>query len=182
VDKHLQKACSAIQADGLITYPTEGVFGIGCNPLSEPALSRLIRLKQRHPNKGFILIASKLDMLRPYMRPLPKAIAQKVFATWPGPVTWIVPAANNLSPLLNGNRDTIAVRVSAHPFVQAICNTLGHALVSSSANISGHPPISSVKCLEQTLGKDIDYIVPLSPGKLLKPTPIFDALTGLQLR
>ncbi len=182
MDKNVRMACSVVRAGGLIAYPTEGVFGVGCDPSNAQALRRLLQLKKRDPLKGFILIASDTHMLSPYVRSFSSRVSKRVLPSWPGPVTWVVAAAENVPVLLTGGRSTLAVRVTAHPFVCKLCNTLGHALVSTSANRSGAPPLKDLKELQQTLGGEVDYIVPMEPGELKKPTPIFDAETGKQLR
>ncbi len=179
---HVLEACEAVKNGGLIVYPTEGVYGIGCDPKNEQALARLLQLKNRDPDKGLILIAATFEMLSPFIKEPKGKIRKQIMQTWPGPITWILEAEHYVSPILTGNRETLAVRVSAHPFVQELCNQLGHALVSTSANVSGQPPIQSLDVLQQTFGETVDYITPLAPGDLKQPTPIFDAQSGKQLR
>lgn len=182
MQQHLDKACAVVRAGGLIAYPTEGVFGIGCDPYNEAALQRLLAVKQRDPSKGFILIAATMDMLSPFIATLDKDTRTRVLATWPGPITWVLPKAENTSDIITGGRATVAARVTAHPFAQALSTTLGHTLISTSANLSGQPAITCLQELQQTLGNDVDYVVPLEAGGLQKPTPIFDAVSGEQLR
>ena len=182
MQEYVIAAGKAISAGGLVVYPTEGVYGIGCDPQNQTALERLLSLKQRDSRKGFILIASDISMLDNYLAPLSEDINSRIKDSWPGPVTWVMPAAENVSNILSGGRSTLAVRVSAHPYVRALCQHLGHALVSTSANQSGQPPLGTLIELQQTLGDRIDYIVPLPPGNLNRPTPIFDAINGVQLR
>jgi len=175
-------AAQVIRRGGLLIYPTEGVYGIGCDPRNQTAVARLINLKQRDPGKGFILIAASEAMLSDYIAPLEDAVRAKLSRTWPGPVSWVVPARTGIHDSLTGGRETLAVRVSAHPFVQALCTELNHALISTSANVSGHPPITEQDTLETVFGDAVDHIVPMAPGDLAGPTPIYDALTGAQLR
>lgn len=182
MQQHLEKACAIVRAGGLITYPTEGVFGIGCDPHNGAALQRLLTIKQRDPGKGFILIAAKVEMLSCFITPLGKDVQTRVMNTWPGPVTWVLPKARNTSDIITGGRTTVAARVTAHPFAQALSIALGHALISTSANRSGQPAITCLQELRQQLGNDVDYVVPLKTGGLQKPTPIFDAISGAQLR
>lgn len=182
MDEHVQKAGEILQAGGIVAYPTEAVFGIGCDPQNPAAIDRLLRLKQRDPGKGFILIASCLEQLEPYIKPLSESVAERVLSSWPGAVTWILEAADGVPDLLTGGRDTIAVRVSAHPVVIALCDCCGMALISTSANLAGQAPIRDPEQLQRAFGEDVDYIVPLQPGTLDKPTPIFNARTGQRLR
>ena len=176
------QAADAIRSGGVIIYPTEGVYGLGCDPKNPNAVERLLAIKKRNPDKGFILIASTLEMLSEFVAELPDTARKKVIESWPGPVTWILPATDSVPTFLTGNRDTLAVRVSAHPFVVDLCNTLGHAIVSTSANISGQPPAETQEELKALFFGTVDYITPLEPGDLDRPTPIFDARTGEQLR
>ena len=178
----LRAVARAVRSGGLIAYPTEAVYGLGCDPRNEPAVRRLLALKRRSAHKGLILIAADFAQLAPFLRPLTPAELGWLHASWPGPHTWLVPARSGTSHWLRGRHDTLAVRVTAHPLAAALCRACGHPLVSTSANLSGQPPIRDPDELQETLGKDVDYIVPLPPGTLDKPTPIFDARTGQQLR
>ena len=102
-------------------------------------------------------------------------------ATWPGPYTWVVPA-ESAPPWLRGNHDSVAVRVTAHPGVQALCHAFGGALVSTSANVSGKPPARDALALRQQFGRGLDYILPGRLGGDGKPSEIRDARTGIVLR
>lgn len=178
----VDKACDCVRQGGLIAYPTEAVFGIGCDPLNTAALERLLLVKARDVAKGLILVASDFSQLADYLAPLDNERLNRIKATWPGPVTWIVPTQDHVSPLLTGNRDTLAVRVSAHPVVQKLCQQLNHPLVSTSANLSGEPALTTARSVNDTLGATIDYVLDAATGGDKNPTSIFDALTQQQLR
>lgn len=182
IELHSQRAAEALRRGGIVIYPTEGVFGIGCIASNHDAVARLLQLKQRDPGKGFILIASNLAQLSDWIAEIPKAQRERVLSSWPGAVTWVLPAAAGVSNQVTGGRDSVAVRVSAHPFVKALCDEINSVLISTSANLSGQPTASSAEELQATFGDQVDYIVPLMPGELNGPTPIFDARTGQQLR
>ncbi len=182
LNESIDAACDCVRLGGLIAYPTESVFGIGCDPLNTAALNRLLSVKTRDVNKGLIIVASSLTQLSEYMQPLDDNTLSTIKATWPGPVTWIVPTQQTVSPLLTGNRDTLAVRVSAHPVVQQLCQRLEHPLVSTSANISGEPALKTADSVVARLGSEIDFVVDAPTGGDEKPTKIFDALTQQQLR
>ena len=178
----LRRAVETVRSGGVIAYPTEAVYGLGCDPLEHVAVRRIIALKQRDAAKGLILIASDIAQLMPFMAALPVDVLTKLKASWPGPVTWVVPAAPSLPFWLSGGRTTIAVRVSAHPVVAALCDALGMALISTSANRSGQPPARSALAARVQLGEGLDYILPGAVGGLNKPTEIREALTGKVLR
>lgn len=182
LNEAVNTACEWVKRGGLIAYPTESVFGIGCDPQNNTALERLLDAKSRDASKGLILVASRIEQLADFIAPLAQDVQARIEATWPGPVTWIVPAANRLSPLLTGNRPTLAVRVSAHPVVQQLCRQLEHPIVSTSANLSGEPALTTASSVVETLGTTIDFVIDAPTGGDEKPTSIFDALTGEQLR
>jgi L-threonylcarbamoyladenylate synthase len=178
----LKQAVRAIRAGAIVAYPTEAVFGLGCDPDNLEAVWRLLALKQRPVEKGLILIAASFDQLVPYVEPLDAGIEKKVLASWPGPVTWLLPARPQVSPLLRGSHRTIAVRVTAHPVARVLCAALGHALVSTSANVAGGRPARDVLAVRRIFGESVDYIVPGKVGSLGRPTEIRDALSDSVVR
>lgn len=167
---------------GVIAYPTEAVYGLGCDPLEYPAVQRILDLKRRDAAKGLILIAARLEQLLPYVAPLTPDLRKKLEATWPGPVTWVLPAAAHTPAWLTGGRETLAVRVTAHPLASSLCELCATALVSTSANHSGHPPARSALQVRNSLGPEVDCIVPGLVGPQTRPTEIRDASTGAILR
>jgi L-threonylcarbamoyladenylate synthase len=179
---HLRAACAALRAGGLIAYPTEGVWGLGCEPRNERAVDRLLALKKRDWRKGLILIAADFSQLEPFVH-LPSRTAQKrAFSTWPGPATWVFPASDHTPMWISGDRDSVAIRVSAHPVVRALCLAYGGPIVSTSANRSGHPPARSATAVRLNFPGRIDAIVPGALGGREAPTPIRDVISGLILR
>jgi L-threonylcarbamoyladenylate synthase len=178
----LRAACAALRAGGVIAYPTEGVWGLGCDPRNEAAVERLLLLKRRHWSKGLILVAAEFEQLEPYIQ-LPSRTAQKrAFATWPGPATWVFPASDLTPMVVSGDRDTVAIRVSAHPVVRELCLAWGGPVVSTSANRAGHAPALSASAVRIQLGRGIDALLPGPLGGLDKPTVIRDVISGLILR
>ena len=171
-----------VEAGGIIAYPTEAVFGLGCNPADPLAVNRLLAIKRRPVAKGLILVAAHWSQLQPWLRQLPQQLEQRLHDTWPGPVTWLVPAAADCPPWLTGDHDTLAVRVSAHPVVRALCGELGGALVSTSANVSSRPPARSVLEVQLRFAALIDFIVPGPLGELRQPTAIRDLRSGRTVR
>lgn len=167
---------------GVIAYPTEAVFGLGCDPLEYGAVQRILDLKRRDAGKGLILIAARLEQLLPYLASLTPNIRKKLEATWPGPVTWVLPAAAYTPAWLTGGRETLAVRVTAHPLAKNLCELCDMALVSTSANHSGHPPARTALQVRNSLGPDVDCIVPGRVGPQIKPTEIRDGMSGKVLR
>lgn len=178
-----QSAVDALHNGGVIAYPTEAVFGLGCNPLDKAALQRIIDIKGRDAHKGFILIASSQSQLTEFVAPITPEQQLTLDNYWPGPVTFVIPASINVrNSLLAGYRDTVAVRVSNHPVVVALCESYGGAIVSTSANRSGEPAWRSATDVASSMGAELDALIDAPVGKLDSPTRIFDLVSGKQLR
>ncbi len=173
-------AVRAVSAGGVIAYPTEAVYGLGCLPEYRP-VSRLLHLKQRSPRKGLILIAASVDQLQKYVVFPDEGTRQQVMATWPGPVTWLLPARRGVPAWLTGDHPTLAVRVSAHPLVRALCHKTG-ALISTSANRAGANPARDAARVRAGFGRRLDCVLIGSVGDSHKPTEIRDAATGAVIR
>lgn len=178
----LGMAARWVKSGGIIAYPTEAVFGLGCDPADPLAVGRLLDIKQRPVDKGLILVAADQRQLAPWIQPLSAAHEARLQRSWPGPNTWLVPAAQNCPAWLTGKHSTLAVRVTAHPLVRALCNRLGSALVSTSANISNLKPARSVLEVQLRFAALIDYILPGQLGSSAQPTPIRDLLSGRVVR
>jgi L-threonylcarbamoyladenylate synthase len=178
----LDLACHALAAGGVIAYPTEGVWGLGCEPLNRHACERILRLKQRRGAKGFILLAAELAHVTPFLAHVSRPRLRPALKTWPGPATWLLPAAAWVPRHLTGGRDTLAVRITAHPEARALCAAYGGPIVSTSANRSGRAPLRSALQVQRRFGPRVDYIFPGTVGGLKKPTPIRDLQTGRLVR
>lgn len=178
----LQQAARTVREGGVIAYPTEAVFGLGCDPLNAEAVERLIEIKGRSAAKGLILIAAEAQQLEPFLLPLPTRRRDEILATWPGPVTWVLPARPDTPERLTGGRSTLAVRVTAHPLAAALCRVCDMPLVSTSANRSGEPPATTGREVEERLGGLVDYVVAGACGPERKPSTIRDGVSGAVLR
>jgi len=179
---HLKQAIRHLKAGGIIAYPTEAVMGLGCSPANKKAVARLLALKQRPWQKGLILVAADYAQLEPFLEPLTPSIEKRIFAVWPGPVTWLLPAKPTVPYWLRGQSSKLAVRVTAHPQTVALCQHWGGALVSTSANISGQPAPKTTLKVRRTFGQSIDYILPGAVGGRQNPSEIRDAFTNTVLR
>ncbi|MBL0463398.1 Sua5/YciO/YrdC/YwlC family protein [Aeromonas dhakensis] len=184
MSKEFELAVAALQHDGVIAYATEAVFGLGCDPDSEAAVQRLLAIKQRPVEKGLILIAADLAQLQDYidLEQLTSEQLAKVEASWPGPFTWIMPARPDTPAWLTGQFDTLAVRVTAHPQVQALCRAFGKPLVSTSANLTGEEPARRLTDIGELLASQLAYILPGEVGGQANPSEIKDARTGAVIR
>lgn len=170
----LRHAAHVIRSGGIVAYATEYCFGLGCDPFNERAVSRLLRIKRRPPDKGLIVLAAHPDQLEPFVAELPAAVRQ----SWPGPHTWLVPPRPQVPRWITGAHPRVAVRVTAHRQAAALCAQCGMAIVSTSANRAGERPARSFRDTVRRLGKEVDYVLPGRVGTLAAPTPIRDAFTG----
>lgn len=181
---NFQEAAAAFSSGGLLAYPTEAVFGVGCDPDNDVALNRLLTLKQRDPRKGLILLASDFSLLLPYvdMAKITPAIKQNILARWPNGVTQVLPKNPLLSPLLCGEFDSIAVRVTNQPDVVELCRHVDKPIVSTSANLSGKEPAAKWEDLDPRLIEHLDYVIKGNTLGFDKPSTIVDAISGQQYR
>jgi L-threonylcarbamoyladenylate synthase len=180
----IPQAVAALRHGGVIAYPTEAVWGLGCDPLNPDAVRRLLRIKQREESKGLILVSADLAQIASFidLDALPAERLREVRASWPGPHTWLLPCPSRVPVWLRGKHSTIALRISAHKRVVALCNAFGGPLVSTSANLGGHPPARAVEELEPALIEQIDGVLEGLTGGLEAPTPIRDARSGTVVR
>jgi len=178
----IDTAVTAMRNGGVIAYPTEAVFGLGCDPDNHAALAALLALKQRPASKGLILIAAELTQLLPYIAEVDAALQQRALDTWPGPVTWLFPCAKHIDPLLRGEHQTIAVRVTAHPLARQLCLALGKAIVSTSANLSGHAPARTVVEVQAQFSDRLAAIVAGQVDLGAKPSEIRDLVSNKIIR
>lgn len=177
--KNIAGAVKALNLQQVIAYPTEAVFGVGCDPDSETAVTRLLELKQRPVDKGLILIAASFEQLQPYIDDSGLSVARReaIFTRWPGPVTFVFPARAATPRWLTGRFDSLAVRVTDHPLVIELCKTYGKPLVSTSANLTGQPPCRTTEEVLAQFGANFPVVAGDTGGRF-NPSEIRDALTG----
>jgi L-threonylcarbamoyladenylate synthase len=179
---HLKESARVLDAGGIIAYPTEAVYGLGCNPCDSDAVMRLLDLKGRPAGSGFIIVAAKFRQIEAFLQPLPAKQVKRVRDTWPGPVTWLWPARPGVPEWIRGAHDTVAVRVSSHPLVSALCVHWGGPLVSTSANPHGFRPPRSALQVRNYFGDSVDFILHGRLGGQPRPTQIRNALNGNTVR
>jgi len=174
----LSLAAHRLRDGALVAYPTEAVFGLGCDARRQDSIHRLLALKRRPVAKGLILIAVCLEQLRPWLGNFSPSLLERPLASWPGPATWLLPASASAPEWIVGAHRRIAVRLTAHPPARALCLAFGGPLVSTSANPSGLPPARSALRVRKYFGSKIDLILHGPLGGEARPTAIRDALTG----
>jgi len=172
---HYSQAARVLHQGGIIAYPTEAVWGLGCDPFNEDAVMRLLALKKRPVEKGVILVASSMAQIAPLLSSLSEAELAQLKQTWPGPQTWLLPDPDHLIPSwIKGKHNSVAIRVSAHLGVASLCNAFKGPIVSTSANLSGAVPAGSLLRVSVYFGQNIDYSLPGKLGGLKQPTRIQD--------
>ncbi len=185
-DIDLSNALNVLQTQGVIAYPTESVFGLGCDPDCDNAIKNILEIKQRPAHKGLILIAANIEQLENYADFSSLNIKQlaAIKNSWPGPFTWVVAAKKNLSKLISGDFDSVAVRVSAHPLVQQLCLEFGKPIISTSANLSGLAPCTNSRQVADMFLNHplLETIIDAPVSGLSAPSQIYDAASGKRLR
>lgn len=179
---HLAAAYRALRAGGVIAYPTEAVWGFGCDPFNAHACARLRALKHRRRDHGLILIACSFEQVASLIGPLPQARLLQMRASWPGPVTWVVPASAQVPKWIRGPGNTVALRVTTHPLAAALCYVFGGAIVSTSVNLSGRPPARTLLGVQRRFGRSLAYVLAGATEGRSRPSTIRDALSGKLLR
>tara|TARA_R110002049_G_scaffold254878_5_gene430373 strand:- start:1756 stop:2304 length:549 start_codon:yes stop_codon:yes gene_type:complete len=174
---NIRQAVATINDGGVIAYPTEAVYGLGCDPWNELAVNKILSIKHRPWQKGLILVAADFNQLQDFIQPVSSAILAQLETTWPGPTTWLLPVSPDVPAYLHGEHDTIAVRVTAHPQTAELCRAFGGAIVSTSANSAGKRPARTSHQVRWHL-HDVDYILPGQCSGSNQPTEIRNAQTG----
>ena len=175
----IHRAGRILRAGGVVAYPTEGIFGLGCLPNDADAVIRILSIKKRSPALGLVLIASNIEQLDGWAE-LPAAA--RLESTLDRPVTWIVPARISVPYWIIGEHHGLAVRITSHPVASALCNAADSALVSTSANIAGSPPARTVFVLRRRFRSLVDCIVPGRCGPAAGASEIRDLQSGKVMR
>ncbi|WP_330926188.1 Sua5/YciO/YrdC/YwlC family protein [Candidatus Sororendozoicomonas aggregata] len=179
----LNKVADTLAEGGVIAYPTEAVWGLGCDPWNEQAVSRLLNIKARPVEKGMILVGVSEEQFEPLLAPLTTEEREKLSSSWPGPVTWIVPDPKGWAPKwVRGRFDSAAIRVSDHPVIRYLCASLGKPMVSTSANLAGKAPLVSQQRVEETFLGSIDGIAKGETGARISPSEVRDLKTNKVFR
>lgn len=173
----LKKAASICNRGGIISYPTESVFGLGCNPNYFPAVEKILLLKQRPISKGLILIAPNIEQLLPYIIAADREL-KKITAETSTPTTWLVNASKLTPDWITGQHKKIAVRITQHPIAKRLCEQLAYPLVSTSANVSGKTPARSSLTSRLYFNQQVDFYIGGKTGSLPHVSNIIDLESG----
>lgn len=175
----LRRIKQHLKQGGVIAYPTEFCYGLGCDPSQTLAIAKILKLKRRNKAKGLILIAAKIKQLDNFILPLSTQDKEKVKQYWPGFYSLLLPSKHK--SILTGKHTKLSVRVSSHPLVKQLCNYLNMPLVSTSANLSGYKPIKNYSACLRQFGHKV-MVLPGSTKFAKHPSTILDLASGQILR
>lgn len=178
----IKKAVQLLKSGDVIAYPTESVYGFGCDPFNPDAVAKLLQLKNREIKKGFILVATEWEQVEHLVAQVSPMLLSQIQNSWPGPTTWIFPVDPSVPEWICGNNGNIAIRISDHPIIRDICNAFDGPIISTSANTKGNIPTRDYFTTKMLFQNDVAFIVEGKTGGLRKPTTIKDAITGDILR
>lgn len=182
VTSDVNLAAAALKAGKVVAYPTEGVWGLGCDPDNPDALKALLALKRRDPAKGLIMIAAAVEQFRPWFEGLPSADVARMEASWPAPLTWLVPDNGRALALARGEHDRVAVRVTEHALAASLCTAFGGPIISTSANRASEPSALTLDDVQAAFGDEIELILDGHTGGRSSPSDIRDLESGEWLR
>ncbi len=178
----IDRAARIVLSGGVIAYPTEAVYGLGCLPDETDALARILAIKHRDAHKGLLLIAATLEQVEEQAILPSGSMRRRILDSWPGPVTWLLEARPTVPRMVTGGGSQLGIRITDHPVARRLCARAGVALVSTSANVSGRPPAVDALTLHRTLGASVDYVLPGALGDRARPSMIVDARNGAVIR
>ena len=168
--------------NGVIAHPTDTIYGLGCLANNPAGIKKIIELKKRDMSKGFILLASDIQYLIPYIDTgMSENLLKKISQPSETPTTFLVPKSDELSPLLAGVNELLAIRITSNPLIKFFCENTDSALISTSANLQGKKVATSKRELKRYFGNDLDYALPPS-GYNSQPSRIINLITGERIR
>lgn len=172
--KGIQKAVNILEEGGVIAYPTETVYGLGCDPWNKEAVNRIRFLKGRDGNKPMILLIPDIQNAGMLSMPIPEKTRALINTFWPGPLTLVMQASTRApESILNQDRK-IAVRISSDPVCGQLMKKYNHPLVSTSANSSGEYPARSVAEVENYFNDKLDAILDGGTRHISEPSTVVD--------
>jgi L-threonylcarbamoyladenylate synthase len=154
----LNRLVQALSKGAVIGYPTDTIWGFGCDPFAPESVARILQIKQRPVEKGLILLSSRLEYCEPLIRLEPQQ-REQIKLPAERPTTWLVAASDGCPPWIRGNHPTVAIRITDHPLVAYLCSGMQSPLVSTSANAAGKSTARSALQLRRQFGDQLDTIV-----------------------
>lgn len=165
-----QEALRVLQAGGIILYPTDTVWGIGCDARNEAAVRRIYALKQREDSKSMLCLLDEIGKLQAYVKTIP-SMAYDLDELSTKPLTIIYPNAQNVAANLIAEDGSMGIRITREPFTHDLCARLHAPIVSTSANISGEPTARNYSEVSEAIRAGVDYVVRYRQGDKSEPQP-----------
>lgn len=180
-DSDIDSAVVVLQRGGVVAHACEGVWGLACDPFNEQAVRRVLAIKKRPIEKGLILIGSSVRDFEAELSSLNPQQHERIVSSWPGPETWIV-TSTRFPRWITGGRTSVAVRVPGIEQARTLAESFGGTLVSTSANVAGQEPATTEQEVEDSLGRDVNFVLQGSVSGRYGPSRIRDAVTGEVIR
>lgn len=167
---------------GVIAYPTEAVWGLGCDPFNEAAVAKILQLKSRAMEKGLILVAGEASHMQAWVKTLSSESTIRLTSKTNLPTSWVVPDTSIAPQWVRGQHDSVAIRLSQYAPVQTLCTAFGGVIVSTSANPAGLDPAMTKEEVNTYFGDKIDAIYDAPLGKSQQPSQVKDLLSNTLFR
>ena len=173
ISDDIENSLRALLDGGVILYPTDTVWGLGCDPSNNNAVEKIFRLKRRQENKSLILLSSSLQMVQEYVLNIPEAVLQ-IIGSSKNPVTIIYPGAVNLAEGVTAEDGSVGIRITKDKFCLKLINLFQKPIVSTSANISGEPAPAFFDQVSEEIKDSVDYVVNhrRNDRQMHKPSPV----------
>ncbi len=160
MDTEIKNSLKMLKQKEILLYPTDTVWGIGCDATSQEAVAKVFKIKQRSESKSLVILVDSIEMLKEYIPTVSKAVIE-ILANPKTPTTIIYDNPVGLAKNVVASDNTVAIRIVQHEFCKQLIHQFGKPLVSTSANISGKPTPNSFKEIEQSILDSVDYVVNL---------------------
>jgi len=177
-ERQVKRAAEVLGNGGIVVYPTETVYGIGCDPLNREAYSRILRLKGRDESRPMLLLACSVAQVEEFAGGLPDVVSRLADVFWPGPLTMVFRPEKRLPDYLYGPGDGVAFRVSPHPLASLLAFEFGAPVVSTSANRTGEPPLTTYSDALREFGDRVDVVLEGSGEMNGAPSTVVDLTSG----
>jgi L-threonylcarbamoyladenylate synthase len=170
----IERAVGVVHRGGVILYPADTIYGLGCDAFNAQAIQRLVEIKSRSEEKGFLVLVPSLSQIDALVESIPEKGLHLLEQCWPGPLTVLLKPAANLSPLLTGGGQKVGIRCPQGPFLAAWLEALGTPLVSTSANRAGEPYCGSLDRLHELFDNEVDLFMECGDLPERPPSTVVD--------
>lgn len=168
--KEVENAIKVLEKGGVILYPTDTIWGIGCDATNKFAVEKIYHIKRREKNKSMIVLLDSIDQLYNYVNNIP-SIAYEMIAKAERPITIIYPEAKNLAENIIASDGSVAIRIPDNKFCHQLIKIYGKPIISTSANFSGEPSAVNFINISVNLLSQMDYIVQLNQNIIIETKP-----------